>query len=105
MSQQNIQQNLQYIGSVCSSNIKKYKNITNDLKNKIDNCPDREYYQYLQPYVDKLYSNCYMTITDSYRHGVSTINRISESTNLIETNKLDDLIEIDELNISTNLME
>ncbi|CAG8793105.1 29881_t:CDS:1, partial [Racocetra persica] len=89
----------------CSSNIKKYRNITNDLKNKIDNCPNREYYQHLQPYVDKLCSNCYITITDSYCRGVSTINRISESTNLIETNELDDLIEIDELNISTNLMK
>ncbi|CAG8847313.1 21631_t:CDS:1, partial [Racocetra persica] len=85
-------------------------NIINDLKNKIDNCPDREYYQNLQPYIGKLCSNCYITITDSYHRGISTINRISKSTNLIESNELDEinepnLMEVDNLiEINNNLV-
>ncbi|CAG8757727.1 7395_t:CDS:1, partial [Racocetra fulgida] len=88
-------------------NIKKFRNITNDLENKIDNCPNKEYYQNLQPYINKLCSNCYMTIIDSYNRRISTINRIGKSTNLIKTNKLDDLIEINEPNLMEvdNLIE
>ena len=40
MSQQNIQQ----ICLACFKHITTWRNITDDFKNKINNCPDREFY-------------------------------------------------------------
>ncbi|KAF0530121.1 hypothetical protein F8M41_012363 [Gigaspora margarita] len=107
MSQQNIQQ----VCSVCFIHITTGRNITDDFKNKIDNCPDREFYQDLKSGVDKLCSSCYNQIADSYRHQKSTINRIKKSNSsmdlmeiidsrsnspitLMETNNLVNLIEV-----------
>ena len=99
MSQQNIQQ----ICSACFKHITTWRNITDDFKNKIDNCPDREFYQDLKPGFDKLCSICYNQIADSYRRQISTINRIKKSTSRInESNVSMDLMETDNL---VNLIE
>ncbi|CAG8825080.1 13403_t:CDS:1, partial [Dentiscutata erythropus] len=58
-----------------------------NLKFKINNCPDKDYYSHLTYENDKLYSNCYMKIVDSYRRQIFTINRNSKLDNLIETSK------------------
>ncbi|CAG8615961.1 10788_t:CDS:1 [Racocetra fulgida] len=101
MSQQNIQQTC----SVCLENIIIFKNITNDFIYKINNCPDKEFYQGLKPGIDKLCSSCYNKIADSYQRQISTINRVRRFDNLIsinETNTSIDLVEIDEFNTSTS---
>ncbi|CAG8838479.1 25732_t:CDS:1, partial [Racocetra persica] len=84
-------------------NIIIFKNITNDFIYKINNCPDKEFYQELKPGIDKLCSSCYNKIADSYQQGISTINRVRRLDNLIqinETNTFMDLVEIDEFNTS-----
>ncbi|CAG8736793.1 17596_t:CDS:1, partial [Gigaspora rosea] len=64
MSQNNIQQNC----SVCLKIIITLsRGVTNNLKFKIDNCPDKRYYKNLRVEVDKLWYECYMKIVDSYR--------------------------------------
>ncbi|CAG8495881.1 15279_t:CDS:2 [Dentiscutata heterogama] len=69
------QQNIQYICSICLKDISNYRSVTNDLKFKIDNCPDKEHYQKLRLNIDKLYSNLMET------------SRSNTPTNLIETNE------------------
>ncbi|CAG8822589.1 24749_t:CDS:1, partial [Dentiscutata erythropus] len=76
--------------------ITKIRNITDDLKFKINNCPDRDYYNHLTYENDKLCSNCYMKIINSYHRQKSIIN---------ETNKLDNLIEISKSTTPTNLIK
>src|SRR5260364_188758 len=95
------QQNIQYICSICSKDISNYRSVTNDLKFKIDNCPDKEYYQKLRLNVDKLCSSCYMKIINSYQRQISIINK----NNLIEDNISIDLMETSRSNTPTNLME
>ncbi|CAG8773360.1 12704_t:CDS:1 [Racocetra fulgida] len=95
------QQNFQLKCSICLKTITNYRNITNNLKFKIDNCPDKEYYQQLQPNIDKLCFNCYMRIINSYQCQISTINRNDELNSLIEIN----LTEISKFNSPTNLIE
>ncbi|CAG8761035.1 33751_t:CDS:1, partial [Gigaspora margarita] len=95
------QQNIQYICSICSKDISNYRSVTNDLKFKINNCPNKEYYQKLRLNVDKLCSSCYMKIINSYQRQISIINK----NNLIEDNISIDLIETSRSNTSTNLME
>ncbi|CAG8516600.1 26097_t:CDS:1, partial [Gigaspora rosea] len=90
------QQNIQYICSICSKDISNYRSVTNDLKFKIDNCPDKEYYQELRLNVDKLCSCCYMKIINSYQRQSSTINKDNISIDLMETSRS---------NTPTNLME
>ncbi|CAG8609733.1 25852_t:CDS:1, partial [Gigaspora rosea] len=95
------QQNIQYICSICSKDISNYRSITNDLKFKINNCPDKEYYQELRLNVDKLCSSCYMKIINFYQCQTSIINKNS----LIEDNISIDLMETSRSNTPTNLME
>ncbi|CAG8739163.1 865_t:CDS:2, partial [Gigaspora rosea] len=78
-------------------------NITDNLKIKIDNCPDKEYYKDLKVGFDKLCFECYMKIVDSHRLQISTINRNNEldNSNLMEIN---DLNESNRFNTSANLM-
>ncbi|CAG8682039.1 38361_t:CDS:2, partial [Gigaspora margarita] len=75
--------------------------VTNDLKFKINNCPDKEYYQKLRLNVDKLCSSCYMKIINSYQYQISIINK----NNLIEDNISIGLIETSRPNTPTNLMK
>ncbi|CAG8673025.1 39697_t:CDS:2 [Gigaspora margarita] len=58
------------------------ESVTNDLKFKINNCPDKEYYQKLRLNVDKLCSNLMET------------SRSNTLTNLMETSNLVNLIEL-----------
>ncbi|KAF0430704.1 hypothetical protein F8M41_005486 [Gigaspora margarita] len=118
MSQNNIQQHC----SVCLKIITLCRGVTNNLKFKINYCPDKIYYKDLKVGVDKLCHECYMKIVDSYLHQISTINRNIELDDLVETDSIEsnnlaeddsstnlmeinNLIEISESNISTNLME
>ncbi|CAG8812416.1 9267_t:CDS:1 [Gigaspora margarita] len=99
MSQRNIQRNC----SICSKNIFYHRNITDNLKIKIDNCSDKEYYKNLKVEFDQLCLGCYIKIVDSYRCQISTINRNNEldNSNLMEIN---DLNESNKFNTLTNLM-
>ncbi|CAG8477156.1 22909_t:CDS:1 [Gigaspora margarita] len=110
------QQNIQYTCSICLKNISNYRSVTNDLKLKIDSCPDKEYYQGLRLNIDKLCSKCYMRIINSYQHQIPIINRnnlieVSESnifTDSIETSRSNtpiDLMETSRSNTPTNLIE
>ncbi|CAG8812026.1 812_t:CDS:1, partial [Dentiscutata erythropus] len=114
MSQQNIQN-----CSICLKEITKIRNISDDLKFKINNCPDKDYYSHLTYENNKLCSDCYMKIVNSYQRQISTINR--NSKNLMETSRptipanltestidlmeINNLIDISNTNISTNLIE
>ncbi|KAF0452888.1 hypothetical protein F8M41_001853 [Gigaspora margarita] len=77
MSQQNIQQNC----SICLKSIIYHRNITDNLKIKINNCPDKKYYKDLKVGIDKLCLECYMKIVDSHQCQISTINRNNELDN------------------------
>ncbi|CAG8745370.1 15087_t:CDS:2 [Dentiscutata erythropus] len=87
----------------CLKIITYYRNITDNLKSKIDNCSDKNNYKDLRVGVDKLCFECYMKIVDSHWCQIFTINKNNKSNNsyLIETN---DLNESSKTNISTNLM-
>ncbi|CAG8811681.1 27559_t:CDS:2 [Gigaspora margarita] len=61
--------------------------VTNDLKFKIDNCSNKEYYQKLRLNIDKLCSN--NTSID-----LMETSRSNTSTNLMETSNLVNLIEL-----------
>ncbi|CAG8691898.1 5385_t:CDS:2, partial [Cetraspora pellucida] len=108
------QQNIQNC-SVCLEEITKIRNITDDLKFKINNCSDRDYYNHLIYENDKLCSKYYMKIINSYHRQKSMINEdnlieISKSTTDLmkissESNISTNLMEINESNTSTNLME
>ncbi|CAG8468832.1 19339_t:CDS:2 [Cetraspora pellucida] len=93
------QQNTQFICSICLKNISTFRNVTDNFKDKIDNCPDKEYYKDLKSGIDKLYYNCYMKIVDSYRFQKSTINRINKS------DIFDNSMEVSRSNTSTNLID
>ncbi|CAG8807325.1 14569_t:CDS:1, partial [Gigaspora rosea] len=79
-------------------------NITDNLKIKIDNCPDKEYYKDLKVGFDKLCFEYYMKIVDSYRCQISTIDRNNEldNSNLMEINDLNK--KSNRFNTSANLM-
>ncbi|CAG8850641.1 42151_t:CDS:1, partial [Gigaspora margarita] len=68
-----------------------------DLKFKINNCPDIDYYSHLTYENDKLCFEYYMKIVDSYRRQISTINRSSKLDNF------DNLMETSRPTIPTNL--
>ncbi|CAG8723457.1 23451_t:CDS:2, partial [Dentiscutata erythropus] len=87
--------------SFCLKFITNYRNITDDLKFKIDNCPDKRYYQELKPKVDKLCSK-----SENSRSNTST--NLTEISNLIETSESNSsmtLMKTSESNSSTTLME
>ncbi|CAG8671503.1 8686_t:CDS:2, partial [Dentiscutata erythropus] len=79
--------------------------VTENLRFKIDNCPDKRYYKSLKAGVDKLCHECYMKIVDSYQCQISTITRNIEVDNSIETDliEINNLAETSESDISTNL--
>ncbi|CAG8705593.1 8562_t:CDS:2 [Cetraspora pellucida] len=74
-------------------------NVTDNLKDKIDNCPDKEHYKDLKFGIDKLCYNCYIKIVDSHRFQKSTINRINKS------DFFDNSIEVSGSNTFANLMD
>ncbi|CAG8776550.1 6455_t:CDS:1, partial [Dentiscutata erythropus] len=94
MSQQQI-----FKCSICLESNLYLRNVTVNLQDKINNCPDKEYYIHLITGVDKLCSSCYMKIIDSERFQKSTINRNNQLDNM------DNLVDNSESNISTNLMD
>ncbi|CAG8794198.1 26020_t:CDS:1, partial [Dentiscutata erythropus] len=101
MSEEIIQRNF----SFCLKIIMFSRSVTKNLRFKIDNCPDKGYYESFKVGVDKLCHECYMKIVDFYRRQISTITRNIEVNNSMETDliEINNLAETSESNISTNL--